>query len=280
MPLLLLLDRYLLTGRAARRIMGESGSQPALPVRSLRCARKVRARIPSGPFPPSKDRLIWECTPKWQRQNMVQAHAIRAPGGGMSKKTDIWMPLVIGDYLKDTQHLDATRHGCYLLWLMHYWTKGPLPNSIEEVIWIGKLRGEHAPSIAQALLSEFFTLGSDGRWHQKRADAEKNRWHDKQQKQQDKAKKAADTRWGNGASSNAPSIPTSNAHAVHNSMLNGCPSPSPSSSPSSLPSPSPPPPGEKPRAADPAAGMARRLRRAFSTTKRKCWQRRSPTKPA
>jgi len=114
---------------------------------------------------------------------------------GESKKTDIWMPLYIGDYLSDTSHLDASRHGCYLLWMMHYWKKGPLPDDLEDLVGIGKLRGPDACSIAQALLEEFFFQNGDGRWHQKRIDAEKMLWSEKQRKAKERAEKAAKSRW-------------------------------------------------------------------------------------
>ena len=138
----------------------------------------------------------------------------------MPPKADIWMPLYIGDYLADTAHLDAQRHGCYLLWLMHYWRKGPLTDNISDLIGIGHLRGEDAWSIAQALLEEFFMHGSDGLWHQKRIDLERAKWQGKKDAAVKKAKKAAAERWAD-APSNASSNALSNAPA----MLERCPLP-------------------------------------------------------
>jgi uncharacterized protein YdaU (DUF1376 family) len=145
----------------------------------------------------------------------------------MSKKTDHWMPLVIGSYLRDTQHLDAERHGCYLLWLMHYWIKGPLPNSVADLVLIGKLRSPDAWSIAQALLGEFFTLEDDNLYHQKRADAEKDRWNGKQQTAQEKAAKAAHARWKPRVPKDAPSNAPRNAWRNAQAMLGRCPTPTP-----------------------------------------------------
>lgn len=141
----------------------------------------------------------------------------------MPTKTDIWMPLYIGDILADTSHLDAERFGCYMLWLMHYWRKGPLSGNIPDLVGIGKLRCSDAPSIAQALLIEFFVKNGDSKWHQKRADLEIAKWQDKSLKAQEKAKAAAEARWNKDAPSIPPSIPSSNAQA----MLTPCPLPSP-----------------------------------------------------
>lgn len=131
----------------------------------------------------------------------------------MADKVDIWMPLSIGDYLADTSHLNTTQHGAYLLMLMHYWRKGPLPNNPETLANITKLSID-AWSIHQAVLMEFYIIGDDGLLHQKRADKEREEALVKKGKSTERAKSAAAARW-----SNAPS----NASG----MLEECPLPLP-----------------------------------------------------
>jgi uncharacterized protein YdaU (DUF1376 family) len=145
-------------------------------------------------------------------------------------KADIWMPLSIGDYLADTAHLSTVEHGAYLLLLMHYWRKGPLPNDLGKIAQIAKLAPD-AWSIAQALLADFFRLLDDGLYHQKRADCEIAKWQGKRLMAKEKASAAARARWGKDASSIAPSIPLSisqsNAPSNEQAMLERCPLPLP-----------------------------------------------------
>lgn len=139
----------------------------------------------------------------------------------MSKQTDMWMPIVIGDYLRDTQRLTTEQHGAYFLLLLDYWTNGPMPADDAVLCSISRLKMARFRKHKKALLS-FFTV-VDGELRHKRADAEKARAIQNAKRNSEKAKHAAEVRWQreNGdAPSNAPSNATSNAPE--------CPSPSPS----------------------------------------------------
>src|ERR1035438_8773344 len=90
-------------------------------------------------------------------------------------KTDIWMPLYIGDYTSDTIGLTHAQHGAYLLALMAYWKKGgPLADSEARGIL-----GEQAES-----LTRFFRIDQEG-WHSKRADQELKLANDLKHRQSD-----------------------------------------------------------------------------------------------
>ncbi len=86
-------------------------------------------------------------------------------------KVDIFMPLYVGDYLRDTMHLTAEQHGAYFLLLLHYWVRGSaLPDDdaylgnvskVEPQVWL-KLR----PTLAR-----FFSI-RDGQWFHGRVERE------------------------------------------------------------------------------------------------------------
>lgn len=43
-------------------------------------------------------------------------------------KPDMYMPLILGDFFKDTTRLDTEQQGMYLLLMIEFWLRGPIPN--------------------------------------------------------------------------------------------------------------------------------------------------------
>lgn len=92
----------------------------------------------------------------------------------MSKsKTDVWMPVYIGDYLADTMRLSTVQHGAYFLLMMEYWKQGPLPNDHDELSAIVRADRKVWDKSIWPTLKRFFSLEDDGLFHQKRADRER-----------------------------------------------------------------------------------------------------------
>ena len=139
----------------------------------------------------------------------------------MSDKTDAWMPLWIGAYLADTQHLSRDEHGAYLLLLMAYWrAREPLLDDDKRLAAIVKATPAEWRRL-RPVLAEFFTIDG-GTWRQKRADAEIAIADTRKAKATAKAQAAAGARWKQ-SPSDAPSIAPSTPQALHEE----CPTPSP-----------------------------------------------------
>jgi uncharacterized protein YdaU (DUF1376 family) len=114
-------------------------------------------------------------------------------------KTDIWMPVFIGDYLADTMHLSTEQHGAYLLLLFHLWRRGSLRDEDAVLAKISGL-GESAWSMHRPVLAEFFKI-HDGLWQHGRVEKEKARVAATKQSKAKKAKLAASSRWSKGDAS-------------------------------------------------------------------------------
>ena len=84
--------------------------------------------------------------------------------------SDIWMPIYIGDYLRDTMSLTAREHGCYLLLLMHYWTEKCLTDDVAELLIITRLEKE-SKSVLEKILARYFQHEGDC-YRQKRIEQE------------------------------------------------------------------------------------------------------------
>lgn len=133
------------------------------------------------------------------------------------KKADIWMPLWIGAYLGDTMRLTTIQHGAYMLLLIAYWRdRKPLPDDDEELRAITKTDKQEWKRLRPKL--EGFFRVQDGAWWHKRVEAEMLEADKRANSASDKAKAAAQARWGK-SKSNAPSIPQAS--------LEQCPTPSP-----------------------------------------------------
>jgi uncharacterized protein YdaU (DUF1376 family) len=119
-------------------------------------------------------------------------------------KTDIWMPLYIGDYIAATTHLSAEESGAYLHLLMHEWKNGSLPADTESLRRIARVERD-AWSNAWAVLERFFDHAS-GIPIQMNLERIRNGWNEKKAVATEKATNAAKKRWKD-APSNAQALP-------------------------------------------------------------------------
>ncbi|BCZ75893.1 hypothetical protein [Acetobacter phage phiAX1] len=94
-------------------------------------------------------------------------------------KSDVWMPIYIGDYLADTMRLSTVQHGAYFLLMMEYWRQGPLPHDADELCAVARTDRKTWDKAIWPVLKRFFSLEEDGFLHQKRADAERAHAEDK-----------------------------------------------------------------------------------------------------
>ena len=96
-------------------------------------------------------------------------------------RTDIWMPIYIGDYLADTSRLTTEQHGAYLLLLMDYWRSGRLPDDDNILAQVCKLPLDKW-IIHRGVLQGFFDI-SNGEWIHSRVEKELGNSKDKKMEQ-------------------------------------------------------------------------------------------------
>lgn len=99
-----------------------------------------------------------------------------------------WMPLYIGDYLKDTRRLSTLEHGAYMLLIMEYWSNGGIPNDDRKLARIVGLSDAEWAEIRENMAELFLDD-----WQHKRINEELSKSEDKS----NKAKDAASKRWQN-----------------------------------------------------------------------------------
>jgi len=101
-----------------------------------------------------------------------------------------WMPLYVGDYRADTNHLSAAQHGAYLLLIMHYWQHGRLPEDDEQLSRVACM------SVAEwrknrPVIRAFFRDG----WRHDRIDREISEACDRYDRRANAGKKGNEVRW-------------------------------------------------------------------------------------
>lgn len=137
----------------------------------------------------------------------------------MSAKPDIWMPLYIGDYLRDTTRLTTVQHGAYFLLIMDYWTNGSLPDNDQILASITKCSDDQWQRIKPAIASKFQI--EDGYWKHSRIEKELTEARQNKQKRIERSQKA----------NLAKSLKDTNKDAYKDTVeVTPSPSPSPSES--------------------------------------------------
>ena len=164
-------------------------------------------------------------------------------GEHMHKDISIWMPLYIGDLQAKFARMTAEQIGAALLLMMDFWKNGAIPHDLATVCSITKL-SQHtkAKTLLNTLIAlELFEVESE-QIHSNFLTSLKSQALQNQQMKSDKAKNAAQARWGKSATNaqasakqrkvNAQAAPEKSP-SITQVMLEPCPSSSSSSSSSS-----------------------------------------------
>jgi uncharacterized protein YdaU (DUF1376 family) len=107
-------------------------------------------------------------------------------------KPDSWMKFFPGDYLRDTMHLSALEHGCYLLLIMAAWTNGG-SFCEDDIPGIIKMSDKKSQKTIQKL-RKFFTE-KNGLWTHKRVVEELTIAHERYLNKVNAGRKGAAKRW-------------------------------------------------------------------------------------
>jgi uncharacterized protein YdaU (DUF1376 family) len=120
-------------------------------------------------------------------------------------KPTAWMPLYVGDYLRDTSHLTTHQHGAYLLLIMHYWSTGQaLPDDDLRLSNITRVP-PHLWNRTRRALTPFFKV-ENGRWYHERIERELIEAFDRKDAAIARGKRGAEARWNGRPSMLAPSV--------------------------------------------------------------------------
>lgn len=135
------------------------------------------------------------------------------------------MPWYIGDYLRDTMHLDAEQDGAYRRLIDACWLRnGLLKDDDFQFAAITKLSPARWKKV-RPVIEEFFVVEADG-WRHKRVSHELQVALDNVESRRRGGKLTADKRWGKDSSATS----SATVELIAPGLLHGRPSPSPSPS--------------------------------------------------
>lgn len=162
-----------------------------------------------------------------------------------NQDVDIWMPVYIGDMLAKTTRMTTEQIGASFLLLMDYWRNGAIPDNNNIIASITRLSLAKAKALKAILLHSNLFQAQDDTLISQYLDDLKNQAESNKSSKSERAKKAAEARWGkdkqdsNNANANYEhNFSNANADAQAllddansnaKSMLEECPSSSPSS---------------------------------------------------
>ncbi len=151
-------------------------------------------------------------------------------------KHDTWMPIYLGDYLKDTTNLQAEQHGAYLLLMMAAWCRGGhVPDDPEELANIARVPLDRWHSHTAAKVLPFWSHRDGLYWHDRLCEELDRARTNVEQKSKAGAAGAA-ARWQKDGTRITDALPKQRQNYAPS------PSPSPISNPGGLDTPLPPDP--------------------------------------
>lgn len=113
----------------------------------------------------------------------------------MSKNSNAFMPLYVGDYLADTTMLTRDQHGAYLLLIMTYWrNRGPIPDEDDGLAMATRSTPKEWKAL-RPVIARFFKV-EDGVWTHGRIDEELRKADEKYEARLNASRKANGVRHG------------------------------------------------------------------------------------
>lgn len=130
---------------------------------------------------------------------------------------NFWYARHFKDYAEKTAHLSMVEHGAYTLLLDHYYqTGGKLMANAIALLRVCRAQTDDERAAVQSVIDQFFYLGEDGLYHNKRADKEMGVAANVSAARSQAGKAGAEKRWKNGKE-----IANAMANDMANAMASG-----------------------------------------------------------